>query len=305
MGRIWCAVALIPWLALGGCKSDSPAASSSASAPAPITYAGIAERFNQRVDKLGRIWSRAVVSIDFTDDEGRRRYEQGEGFFQVVRPSSLALSVGKAGETFVWMGCDAERYWVIEPRREKRASIGRHEALTPAKLKALLLPCAPLDLISLAGLRPLPVGDFRRGERPSEPIEALDRGDTFWQFDVPREGQTFRYLVEPKTLRPRVVSIVDRATGKLTTTARLDNYLGVEIQGMGGSYPVMPALVRVEHIPTGSVIKMTLDGMNDGLVNDGRRKGRLAPENFDFNALCDAFGVTEIFDLDSAGSVGR
>lgn len=297
--------AMLP-MGLVACRTDGPSATTTTSdtgVASAMSYDEIARRYNERAERLGRLWSRAVVSIEFIDREGGKRYEQGDGFFQVVQPSKLALSVGKAGETFVWMGCDAERYWVLEPKQAKTASVGRHDLLTPAKLRALGLPCAPLELISLIGVSPLPTGREARGGSgggPPKPIMALDGGADVIQFDLERGGQTFRYLLDAKTLRPRVVSIVDRATRKLTTTARLDNYLGVETQAFSGAYPMMPALVRVEHIPTSSVIKFTLESMNDGLVNQGAKKGRLAPENFDLDALVEAYGPFEMVDLDAA-----
>ncbi len=296
--------AMLP-LGLGACRTDGPSATTTTSdtgVATAMSYDEIARRYNERAERLGRLWSRAVVSIEFIDREGGKRYEQGDGFFQVVQPSKLALSVGKAGETFVWMGCDAERYWVLEPKQAKTASVGRHDQLTPAKLRALGLPCAPLDLISLIGVSPLPTGREARGSGggPPKPIMALDGGVDVIQFDLERVGQTFRYLLDAKTLRPRVVSIVDRATRKLTTTARLDNYLGVETHTFAGAYPMMPALVRVEHIPTSSVIKFTLESMNDGLVNQGAKKGRLAPENFELDTLVEAYGPFEMVNLDAA-----
>jgi hypothetical protein len=126
-----------------------------AGAPGGPTYRMLANAQNARAARLGKLWARATVSIDYRDSEGRKRWEQGEGHFQVIQPSKLALSVGKLGEVFLWIGCDEERYWLIDTKGAKAAYVGRHELVTRGKIEALGLPVPPRDLIALAGMSPV------------------------------------------------------------------------------------------------------------------------------------------------------
>ncbi|HVZ93795.1 MAG TPA: hypothetical protein VG797_04730 [Phycisphaerales bacterium] len=281
---------LVVCVTLCGCRSDSVRP-----LPAGVTYQTMAERQNARVASIPRLWSRAVVSVDYLDREGERHYVQGDSsFFQLISPSRMALSVGKSGETFVWLGCDAERYWLIETKEHPQALVGRHDVLTPEKLRRLGLPAPPLDLFTLIGLSEWPA----HTEPSAVPVVVTSRGRDVIRLDARRGSAVFRYLLDAKTRRPSTVSMLDERTGEETVVAQLDQYQGVETAGMGGSYPEMPTVIRIEQPSTGTVIKLSLSGMNDGVVNGGMKKGRLAAGNFDFDELLKSFGIRKIVDLD-------
>lgn len=273
-----------------------------------VDRAEIIRRYNARVARLSRIWGRAIVSIEYTDDKGGRRYEQGDGFLQFLQPSRLALSLGKASETLLWLGCDAERYWIIEPR-ERRAAVGRHDRLNDRTLERLQLPAAPLDLIMMFGLSRLPEEDGASaagggggggGAGAQVRWVRAEEGGTIWlQVDVERAGRAFRLRLDPKSALPRVVQALDRPGGSPIVSASLDRYLGVQILGEPAFFPQIPSLVRIDHITRNAVIKVTLEGLNDGRVDGGEAKGRLGARNFDFESLRQSQGVREIMDLDA------
>ena len=150
MARWWlvsaaCALAVV----LAGCKAKKAMPPlERVQRPAPLLE-DVRASVNARAEKLQRVWARAVTSIAWTQPDGTRRSEQGEGFFQLMQPSNLALDIGKVGEVVIWAGCDASRYWVIRRGDEKTAIVGRHDGPGSDRLMEEGLPATPLDMIEL------------------------------------------------------------------------------------------------------------------------------------------------------------
>lgn len=240
---------------------------------------------NARVARLTRLWGSGVVSIRYTDERGRERYEQGEANLQIVQPSRLALSVRKVGETLLWIGCDETRYWLIEPREARRAYLGLHEAITPDKVGRLGVPAAPRDLIRLSGLVPIEGG----------PGLALtwDQDAPLLRLDEPGEaGSTWRSRLDPARLVPVRIELVG-PDGQIWISAGLEEYKPVNLAGVGGFFPEAPSRIRLRDERAGSTLLLTLDIMNDGTK-------RLRESNFDLDVLLSALGVSERVDLDAA-----
>lgn len=258
-------------------------------APTPA-YSEIAEAYNARVARLDRVWARAVVSTTYRDEEGTRRSEQGEGHFQFIAPASLALSVGKLGETYLWVGSDTERYWLLDPKESKAGIVGRHDLLTDVTLDRLGLPAAPLDLIRIATITPMPLS-------PSPPARVAWSSDgDMLVVDLPGARGTWRYWLEPREYLPQVIELIGEDGEEVVLTALLERYERVTIRGEGGFYPQMPARVRITHRPSGSTLSMTLTSLVDGGGN------RLAPEAFDLEALVALFGITDLRNADAPAS---
>lgn len=283
---------LLCCLALAACESKPKPrdiAAPSESVPTP-SYAEIAEVYNARVNRLKRVWARAVVSTTYRDEDGTRRSEQGEGHFQFVAPASLALSIGKLGETYLWVGSDAQRYWLLDPREHKAGIVGRHDRLTEQTLDRLGLPAAPLDLIRVVTVSPMPV-------KPDPPARVAWSSDgDMLVVDLPGARGTWRYWLEPREMLPQVIELLADDGETVVLSALLERYDRVTIRGEGGFYPQMPARVRITHHPTASTLSMTLDGLVDG------GGSRLSPEAFDLEALVELFGITDLRDADSPAS---
>ncbi len=255
--------------------------------PTLPTYEQIAAGYNERTDLLTRIWARAVVSIDYIDDTGKRRYQQGDGHLQLIQPSNLALSIGKLGEVFLWVGSDEEFYWILETRERQRAFVGRHALATPGKTEGLGLPIPPLELVQLLGVAPLPL------EAPPDSRVRRARTDRMVVVDLPRGENLWRYWLDPDSLRPRVIELFEgdnRDTSQIT--AWLDNDEQVRRRGVGGIQPRMASLIQLVHRPSDSRMKITLEGMVDG----GR--GKLDPIVFELPSLLESFGIETLEDLD-------
>jgi len=280
-------------LALGACESKPKAreiaAPAAESVPTP-SYAEIAGIYNARVARLDRVWARAVVSTTYRDEDGTRRSEQGEGHFQFIAPSNLALSIGKLGETYLWVGSDAQRYWLLEPRESKAGIVGRHDRLTDQTLDRLGLPAAPLDLIRIVTVSPMPANPD-----PPARVAWSTEGDML-VVDFRSARGVWRYWLEPREMLPRVIELLSDDGETVVLSALLERYERVTIRGEGGLYPQMPARVRITHHPTASTLSMSLDGLVDG------GGSRLAPEAFDLEALVELFAITDLRDADTTAS---
>ncbi len=271
-----------------GCRSQGERPQTRAPSKPPPPYTEIATAHNERVARLVRLWARGSAVITWVDDTGRTRSEQGEGHFQVIQPSRMALSIGKLGEVLFWLGCDEDRAWAIWTRDDKRAIVGPHSAETRLALARLGIAAAPRDLIRLAGLAPLPDGPPASG--PEWADESLVR------FDIelgPADG-AWRYWFDPISMLPRRVALLDAPGADVLVTASLDVYAPVTLRNEGGFFPHAPTRLRIRHEPSGSVASLTLESMNDG------GGPRLAPANFDLGALLRAYNVTDIAVLDHA-----
>jgi len=267
----------------GGCKSG-PASPAEPAAKLP-DYTEIAERHNARVARLSRVWSLATISMTWTEESGKKRWEQGNGHLQHEAPMNTALSIGKLGETLFWVGTDDEQYWIIDLQKERRAYIGSHDMLTRERVAELGLAVAPAELPMLLGLRPLPVTFARGAPRPT--VRA-GSGDTV-VISIPDERRTLAYTFDARRSMPRQIRVLDSA-GRVLLTADLRDDDHVAIAGQDAFLPMMATLIDIRDEIDGASIKLTLSQMSDRRIN---------PVNFDLAKLTETLGVTEFIDLDA------
>ncbi len=275
-----------------GCASTP--GESSVMRGAPPAYLETAERYNERTEKLDRLWSRATTRFEYRDTEGRKRREQGEGTLQFLQPSKFALSVGKLGETIFWLGCDEERYWLFELHEVKRASVGLHENLgSPCNMNSGVI-AHPHDVVELMGITPLPT------TWPGVP-DGSDVGRTTWSadgrwliVDSPGSDGYKRYYLDPDTLEPGRCELYSYPERDLLMTATLSEYEAVDVRGVAAFRPRIATRVDVTTPDGESRLILDLGGMSDGRD----RRGRLSPEAFDFETLKAAYGVRSLIILD-------
>ncbi|MDX2114364.1 MAG: hypothetical protein SFZ24_01915 [Planctomycetota bacterium] len=270
--------------------SGAKAPSGGAAGP---TYAQVVKAWNERTGRLQKVRGSAVVSVRFTDADGDRRWEQGEGVLQVVQPGKLALSVTKVSETILWIGCDARRYWIIDATKNRRAYVGAHEAVTREKIEKLGMPAAPRDLLMLTGIAALP--ELAGRGVPAVRSVPGDAGTV--TFDLKRDGALWRFTADAEYFEPTRIEIIDERSGEAVVAAELSEYEQVKLQGVGGFYPRMASRIRLAHAPSGSDMGLSLSELSDG----GKR--RLPAELFDFEGLAEKLGVKEVVDLDSQPSM--
>ncbi len=265
-----------------GCKTGPDA--SAPAAPLP-TYDEIAKAHNARVAQLQRVWSLATISMTWTEESGKKRWEQGNGHLQHEAPMNTALSIGKLGETLFWVGTDEEQYWIIDLQNGRRAYIGSHDMLTPERVAELGLAVAPAELPMLLGLRPLPL-QFARGV-PRPTVSAGAPGTAV--VTIPQDERTLAYTFDARRIMPRQISVLD-GDGRLLLTSDLRDDNHVTIAGQDAFLPMMATLIDIRNETDGASIKITLSQMSDR---------KIKPVNFDLSQLVETLGVTEFIDLDA------
>lgn len=301
IGRMWpgaCAIALAGVAAiLAGCAGPgasgvSVKGGSSDDRPVP-GYNEIARDYNQRVERLDRLWARAVVRVEYEDDSGERRREQGEGHLQLIQPANLALSVGKLGETLLWLGCDDARYWLFEMHEADHVQVGRHANLGKPCNRPAGLPAHPLDVIELLGVTPLPL--TWPGVSDSQAV-----GDTKWSasgewviVDAPGYAGYRRLFLDADSLLPQRIEIYAHPSRELTLTATLSEYQPVTVRA-GGPRPRSASRVIIHSERDRGSMTIDLGDMSDGRG----RSGRLSAEVFDFEALMENFRPDRVTVLD-------
>jgi hypothetical protein len=274
----------IGWLALvlailAGCSGQQVGTGPDHAKPVPA-YADIVAAHNTRVERLDRLWARAVVVIRYVGEDGKRHKDQGEGHLQVARPDRLALTVGALGETYIHVGCDADRYWWFNLRDGKRVWVGRHDRVRQRAAGDGMV-VHPLDLIQLLGVTPLPEGEPLTGPAWS------DDGRTVG-VTVPARWGVRRLWFEPKRYEPTRIELLDE-TGRLVLSAKLGEYEYVKLHGDGTVPPRVASQVLISDPAGESEVSIRL------WDPENRRLSRVA---FDFDRLVRAYRVEDVIDVD-------
>jgi len=255
----------------------------------PPSYAEIARVYNDRAERLDRVWARAVVRFEYEDDRGRMRREQGEGHLQFLAPGRLALSVGKLGETLFWLGCDEQRYWWFDLHEANQASIGRHQNLGRPCNKSLGLPAHPHDIIQLLGVTPMPTGSIASSARVGW------SGDGRWiVVELPGAAGYTQYFIDPESYEPGWIKLLHPSDRSPLVHAELENYGNVSRRDEGGFFPRMASRISIRSPDEAGEIRLTLSAMSDGRED----RGRLADSAFSFDALSRAYRPQNVVILD-------
>lgn len=275
----------------GGCAGNrtrvaaEPGALSTLEAP---SYAEVAAKHNERVARLDRLWSRAVFSVRYTDEDGRDRREQLEGHLQLVRPGKLALSGGKSiTDTLFWLGGDGERMWWFELGDASRAYVAREANLGQPCCRQPDIPSHPRDVIDLLGVTPLPT-DPRAGRT------GWSTNGQWIVVEAPSQEGRLQLFLDPRTHEPGWVKLMDRS-GRTLVFAELTDYENVDVRdGLSPYMPRVATRISIRRPDDTGEIRLSLGGMSDGRDRDGR----LAPQAFDFDALRSALRPVEVVVLD-------
>jgi len=279
-------LALAALAPLGCAPGQGGSVERSARASARVSHVEIARAHNERAARLERLWARAAVQMRYTDRDGRRRSEQGEGHLQIVQPAGLALSVGKVGETLFWLGSDDERFWWFELGEDSRASVALHEnALAPC-LGDAALPVHPLDLLDLLGVTPIPA--------TSDRAPLVGPGGRL-VVDAPARAGARRLFFDPETLRPVRVELWRSGEREPAVVAALSEDERVDLPATPGVDPRVASRVRVTQRDADAEVVLFLSDLSDG-----SQFGRLAPAAFRFGALVDSLAPDRVVVLDEA-----
>lgn len=273
----------------------------------PVPDAGaLVAQYNKRLEHLSRIKARAVVRLRYRDEDNELRNEQVEGLLQVIRPDRLALSLGKAGKTGAWFGCDASRYWWFDLEKTPSAIVGERTPDGEQARRVLGLSIAPWHLIELLGITPLNAADVRSIAWSSDgqslvvtlrfPGTVAAAGESAAAKDQdPPDHLLKRLTVDPRNAFPARIEIVEpgtvapdssRSDSGAETVLAASELAGderVELKDSpAGERPRMPATVFVTAPGQEAEIRLSLSGVTDA---------RIADASFDFDKLLAHFDV--------------
>ncbi len=186
------------------------------------TYRQLAQKYNQRLDRLGRLQATLTIVFTWQDERGKHK-EQGNGKLAVQWPDRLRLMVthiAKRGPIFS-AGSNHKQYWLFDFRDQPRLYLGRHDRFDKAHRDWLDLPGHPRLLPHLLGIVPLP-------EEPADnPTQVTwSRGC----FQVTSVGTSTRLWVAPDTYLPVRVEVLDEKE-QPSTVARLSKPAPVKLVG--------------------------------------------------------------------------
>ena len=276
---------------LGGCGGTSkPSIEITADDQASLlaTAEPIRQAYNARVERLGVLWSRGIVAFRYRDAAGDLHNDQGNANIQMIQPDRFAMRIHKVGETLSWVGSDEDRYWLIDLLSEPtKGYVGRHEEFTGEKGPRIGLPVPPRELPRLMGMESIPAF----GEGGSRVRSVTERAVV---IEVPSVWGWWVYALDGAG---RAESIQLRSRDdEVLLEASLEQYMPVELRGVGGARPQTAGRMRLTAPGTDWRITVELDAPSNRMPN---------AEAFDFEGLVDILGPSEVVDLDAPAVSGE
>jgi hypothetical protein len=252
------------------------------------SYAQLAQRYNRKIAGLTQLWAATSVHLTWTQN-GKEHSERGEGNVIVVLPDQTAFTFGKVGQTGLWAGCDATRYWYFDFRGEGTAYVGRHTHADLDARNPMGVPVRPLDVPKLLGIMPLDPNALSPGG--GEPAVRWDGGA--WLVEPP--GMHLRLWIDPRSDLAQRLELLD-GQAHPTATATLSSPDQLPSNGVPqADWPWINQALRVELADGGGTLEVRLNS-----ANDGRYDGviRIKPLLFDFDRLVRTHEPAKVVDVD-------
>ena len=298
VGALACTGSLV---LLAGCQTTGDGATAAAEVRAapgvpPPSYDEVAAAYNARVAVFERVWARVTAVYRGVDDAGNRLREQAEGHIQIERPDRVALSLGKLGETYLYLGSNGSRYWWIDlvDSDRKVALIGTHAEATPERVRALGLPVRPPELVETIGILRLPEtgGTVEPDTRPGAPaggyvVTAPGRRGPVRLWFAPDGAPDEAGVAAGAGVEPTRIALLDGA-GEERLAATLEAYQRFEGVDEPRAHR-LPRRVRVE--------SDRFEGWARITMYDPQRRS-INQLVFDPEGLFGRLGVNEVIDLD-------
>jgi len=272
-------VVLAALSALGGCGAGPQRIEEPQRLP---SYPEVAQRFNARVERLNRVWSRVNLTLRAPKERGGAGVDRAEGHLQVELPDRTALSVTKLGETYFYFGSDQEGYWWLDMSDPdaKVALYGRHEEATPELVAELGLPVHPRELLDLFGITPLPA-EPAGGRVNWDGQRGLLRVETAGMW-----GQRVMWL-DPVLFAPERVELRGRR-GQVRAECEMARSISVPVRGDARVPPKIASQYRVNLPASGALLTLELYGATNK---------EISPRAFDFEGLVESYGIDEVILL--------
>ncbi len=259
--------------------------------PGPLpTYEEVYAQAEARVGALDRFWAVAVVGLRYTDAEGDRRRDQVEGHLQFIRPSKVALTLGKLGDTLLLLGCDDDRFWWIERIEEKRAFVGDQRDARRLALERVGVPVLPTDMLLLGDLVPWPAPGTEFEGRVVETVRAGMSAAEVFAVEFRESGRTRRIYLTRSVFDPVGVDLYTD-DGRLIAQSELSLHERVLNRLDPLRHQRVPTRINIDVPSAESRIEMNLSRME---ISDRRPKALV----FDLNELIERFGIEEVIRLE-------
>jgi len=270
-----------------GCESTGPKTSSETSITpidptTPPGYLELATVQNERVGKISTYWARSAFKLEWTEDD-ESHTEIGEGHLIFSLPNEVALSFGKVGETFLWVGSNDKLFWLFEGGDEAAAYVGRNENALHPLCERLPITVHPLDLLDLMGLFPLP------DPLAAPPAVQPDVQYNAWFVVVPGRGADRRVYFEPENFFPIRIELLEPDTNEILIAADLSEYVRMDIKGLSiGTQPDIPEWIVVEDRLSNTSLRLALrkpadrppsrDAINTAVFNYDTVRKKMRPK---------------------------
>lgn len=247
-------------------------------------YEKVRKAHNERVGSLTRFWARSIVEARWTEEGGRKRFEQGDGHLILSFPDKSALTIGKLGDVKYWAGANGKQYWLYDELNGKLLHVGRTDAASSAGANALRrspLLVKPSDMPYLIGVLPLP-------RLPLDPKKTYAK-QVDSQIEVIVPDQPLRITFDAATMRPTQITLLDHEE-KTLLTATLSRYERMEKENAAIG-PYVAHTIDLKLVEGGSRLTVYLSDPTD-------LERRVKDKLFDLEFLSKMLKPARIVDLD-------
>lgn len=292
LGVLPVVVGLIAAAVLSGCSSPGQRVvgpGGGTAKPSRVSYTEIAEQHNARVARLDRLWSRMAFAVRRPDPENPSRTltDQAEGHIQIEQPRRVSITMTKLGELYFLLGSNETRYWWFDRSNSSEPVVlfGLHELATPDSLEWLGVGVAPLELVDLFGITPLPLD-----VEEEEDVWVRAEADGRLSVIVPSRFGYRRMYFTRQTFDLEHVELLD-ASGEVLVSAELGRSRRVPVSGDGVPGELMGTRIR---------LAMPRDGIDISIELAEQQNRPLNEAAFDLPRLIRAYARNGVlYDLDA------
>lgn len=203
-------------------------------------YAELAAAHNERVAMLQQLYSRGVLEVRWRDDTGvQKREPQVDLDLYFMPQRRTAFRASKVGEIYLWLGSDAQQFWVFDMTGEERVLFHAAHDIYGGESGEASMP-HPLLIRDLMGLVSLPE---REGESPMEYSPERDA----WMAVAPASSGRgwIRLYFDRSSSLPKRAEALMRGE-QVIFTSEIGRYRRATQDGMSAvRFPWMPTLVDV------------------------------------------------------------
>lgn len=213
------------------------------------SYASIRQQYNQRIEKVQSVHARGAIELRWTDEDGKRHFDTGDGDLWLDLPDRTALRVQKLGKNLMWIGSDGVSMWFFEFRDDETV-LNVHPIEDSA---AGQLPIDPEMMLTLYGLRPLP-------EDSDDTSVGYDNDRNAWIVRYEDPAGATQLLVDIEVLVPiRIERLTLQGDLLAHSELRLSRYERVASRtAVPGTSPWFPTLVDIYRRDGEDSIKLAL-----------------------------------------------